>query len=83
MASQSAQTDAARPPDFLLYAMKNVVSVVVGGHVVDVVGVVHMMIGAQLGCAKYTKYGTERTACFFNIVKKKSAPNLKILERNE
>ena len=55
MASQSAQTDAARPPDFLLYAMKNVVSVVVGGHVVEVVAVVHRVVGALLNCAQYRR----------------------------
>ena len=81
MASQSAQTYAARPPDFLLYAMKNVVSVVVGGHVVEVVTVVHVMIGAQLDCAKYTRQ--REKGLFSNIKKKKSAGNFKKLEKTE
>ena len=40
MAPQSAQTDAARAPDLLLYVMKKALSVVVGGHEVGAVGVV-------------------------------------------
>ena len=52
MAPQSAQTNAARAPDLLLYAMKKTLSVVVGGHVVRVIVVVHRVIGALLGSAK-------------------------------
>ena len=52
MAPQSAQTDALRARDLLLYAMKKTLSVVVGGHVVEVVAVVHQVIGVLLGSAK-------------------------------
>ena len=70
MAPQSAQTDALRARDHLLYAMKNALSVVVGGHMVEVVAVVHVMIGAQLDCAKYTRQREEGLCS--NIGRKKS-----------
>ena len=54
MAPQSAQTDGARSRDLHLYAMNKTLSVVVGGHVVEVVAVVHRDIGALLGSAKKT-----------------------------
>ena len=54
MAPQSAQTDATRSRDILLYVMKKTLSVVVGGHVVEVVAVVHRVIGALLDSAKKT-----------------------------
>ena len=69
MAPQWAQTDATRSRDILLYVMKNAFSVVIGGHEVGVVGVVHVMIGAQLDCAKYTKQREE--GLFSNIKKEK------------
>ena len=54
MTPQSAQTDGARSRDLHLYAMKKMLSVVVGGHVVEVVAIVHLVIGALLGSAKKT-----------------------------
>ena len=41
MAPQSAQMDAMKARDLLLYAMKKTLSVVIGGHEVAVVGVAH------------------------------------------
>ena len=55
MAPQSAQTDAARPRDLLLYAMKKTLFVLVGGHEVRVVGVAHEDIATLLDCAKYRR----------------------------
>ena len=81
MAPQSAQTDAARARDFLLYAMKKRLSVVVGGHEVDVVGVVHVTIGALLDCAKYTR--KIEGGLFSNTRKEKKHAKFKALERNE
>ena len=75
MAPQSAQTDAARARDFLLYAMKKRLSVVVGGHEVDVVGVVHVTIGALLDCAKYTR--KIEGGLFSNIRKEKKRAKFK------
>ena len=75
MAPQSAQTNAARAPDLLLYVMKKTLSVVVGGHEVGVVGVVHVTIGALLDSAKYRRLREE--GLFSNIAKEKVAPNLK------
>ena len=53
--------------DLLPYAMKKTLSVLIGGHEVGVVGVVHVMIGAQLDCAKYTK---QREDGLFSNIKK-------------
>ena len=52
MAPRSAQAEAARPRDFLLYAMKKEVAVLVGGHEVGVVGVAHEDVGTLLDYAK-------------------------------
>ena len=46
MVPQTAQTDALRACDLLLYDIKNTLSVLVGGHVIEVVAVVHKVIGA-------------------------------------
>ena len=59
MAPQSAQTDATRSRDILLYVMKKTLSVVVGGHVVEVVAVVHEDVGALLNSAKFKKIGVK------------------------
>ena len=75
MAPQSAQTDALRAPDLLLYTMKNALSVVVWGHDVRVVRVAHEGVGALLNCAKYKR--SREAGLFSNIAKKKVAPNLK------
>ena len=71
MAPQSAQTDALRARDLFLYAMKKGVSVVIGGHVVEVVTGVHQVVGAQLDCAKYTRDKTERGRLVFENWKEK------------
>ena len=55
MAPQSAQTDATKWRDLLLYVMKKSLSIVVGGHVVEVVAVVHEDVGALVNCAKYRR----------------------------
>ena len=46
MAPQAPRADATRAPDLLLYAMTNALSVLIGGHVVEVVAVVHEDVGA-------------------------------------
>ena len=69
MAPQSAQTDATRSRDILLYVMKKTLSVLIGGHVVEVVAVVNRVVGALLNCAKYRRSREE--GLFSNIVKKK------------
>ena len=77
MAPQSAQTDATRSRDILLYVMKKTLSVVVGGHVVEVVVVVHEDVGALMNYAKYRRLREE--GLFSKILqRKKVAPNLKI-----
>ena len=76
MAPQSAQTDATRSRDILLYVMKKTLSVVVGGHVVKVVAVVHEDVGALVNCANTED--RERKACFRIFRRKKAAANLKI-----
>ena len=55
IAPRSAQKEAGNPRDLFLYAMKNALSVVVGGHDVRVVGVNHKGVGALLNCAKYRR----------------------------
>ena len=52
MAPQAPKADASRARDLLLYAIKKALSVLIGGHVVEVVPEVHVVIGAQLGSAK-------------------------------
>ena len=69
MAPRAPKADARRARDLLLYAMKNALSVVIGGHEVGVVGVVHVMIGAQLDCAKFTKQGEEYLFSNINIAR--------------
>ena len=69
MAPQSAQTDAKKSRDILLYVMEKSLSVVVGGHVVEVVAVVHEDVGALVNCAKYRRSREE--GLFSNITKKK------------
>ena len=71
MAPQSAQTDALRARDLFLYAMKNGVSVVIGGHDVRVVGVAHEDVGALLSSAKHRR--KREGSLFWNILKKKIA----------
>ena len=68
-APQSAQTDATRSRDILLYVMKNTLPVVVGGHVVEVVAGVHEDVGALVNYAKYRRSREE--GLFSNITKKK------------
>ena len=75
MAPQSAQTNATRSRDILLYVMKKTLSVVVGGHVVEVVAVVHVTIGALLDCAKYTR--KIEGGLFSNIKKEKKRAKFK------
>ena len=56
MAPQSAQMDAMRVGDLHLYAMKQTLPVVIGGHVVEVVAVVHKDVGRTIaGFAKYRR----------------------------
>ena len=77
MAPQSAQTDATRSRDILLYVMKKTLSVLIGGHVVEVVAVVNRVVGALLNCAKYRRSREE--GLFSKILpRKKVARNLKI-----
>ena len=71
MAPQSMQTNALRARNLLLYVMKKTLSVVVGGHEVRVVGVVHVMIGALLDCAKYRRLRGE--GLFSNIAKEEKS----------
>ena len=71
MAPQSAQTNALRARNLLLYVMKKTLSVVAGGHEVRVVGVVHVMIGALLDCAKYRRLRGE--GLFLNIAKEEKS----------
>ena len=75
MAPQSAQTDALRARDLLLYAMKNTLAVVIEGHEVGVVGVAHEGVGALLNCAKYRR--SREQGLFSNIGRKKSGAKFK------
>ena len=69
MAPQSAQTDAMRVRDLHLYAMKKTLPVVIGGHVVEVVAVVHKDVGALAG---FTKYRSKKEGGLFsNIARRK------------
>ena len=65
----------ARPRELSLYAMKKTLSVVVGGHVVEVIGVAHEDVGALLNCAKYRRKRGE--GLFSNIAKKKKSAKFK------
>ena len=76
MAPQSAHIDATRSRDILLYVMKKTLSVVVGGHVVEVVVVVHEDVGVLMNYAKYRRL-REEGLFFQNIAKKKSSAKFK------
>ena len=65
----------AKSRDFLIYAIKKTLCVLIGGHVVEGVAEVHEDVGALLNCTKYTRQREE--GLFSNIRKKKSAPDLK------
>ena len=69
MAPRALYLAAILARDLLPYAMKKTLSVLIGGHEVGVVGVVHVMIGAQLACTKYRQKWEE--GLFLNIAKKK------------
>ena len=71
MAPRAPKADATRARDLLLYAMKNALSVLIGGHEVGVVEVVHVMIGALLDCAKYRRLRGE--GLFSNIAKEEKS----------
>ena len=75
MAPRAPRADATRAPDLLLYAMTNALSVLIGGHVVEVVAVVQEDVGALVNCAKYTRSREE--GLFSNISKKKSSGKFK------
>ena len=75
MAPRAPKADATSARDLLLYAMKNALSVLIGGHVVEVVAVVHRVVGALLNCAKYRRLREE--GLFSNIAKEKSSAKFK------
>ena len=72
MAPQSAQTAAKKLRDILLYVMKKSLSVVVGGHVVEVFAVVHKDVGALVNSAMYRRSREEGlfSTYFFEYYKK-------------
>ena len=69
MALRSAQMDAVRALDLLLYVLKKALCVLVGGLEVVVVGELHVDAGARMNCAKYRRKRVK--GLFSNILKEK------------
>ena len=70
--------DASRALDFQLYVLLEALCVLFGGLGVVVVGVLHVDDSTLMNCAKYRRKTVE--GLFSNNMKKKSAPNINLLE---